>query len=107
MVLELKRVDPLRTANILGLINGLMMIVFVLLFVPFLMVMVLATAANDSGMGGIGPLMMFFLMLFYPILGAITGWISGLLGAAIYNLIVRWTGGLRLTFEQTAEPGTP
>ena len=42
------------------------------------------------------------LILVYPVMGLVMGWISGLLTSAIYNFIVRWTGGLLLEFDRGA-----
>ena len=91
---ELRRVEPLRAANVSALVYGLMMAAFAVIFLPFILFMAMIAPPTGPGMGGA-----FFPVLFvvlYPVIGLIFGWIGGFLSAAIYNLIVRWTGGLLL-----------
>ena len=100
MTHELKRVDPMRAANVGALLYGLMMAAFSLIVVPFLMLLAMFTPADEPGaIGFLFPLMFLFL---YPVMGLVMGWISGLLASAIYNFIIRWTGGLLFEFEGTA-----
>lgn len=94
---ELKRIDPLRAANISALVYGLLTCVFMLLFSPFFLLMFLLTPSREFGFAG--PLFAFVMLIIYPIIGFVMGWIMGLVGAAIYNLVTRWTGGLLLAFE--------
>ena len=90
-----KRVDPLRAANIGALVYRLLMSAFALLFSPFFL---LAGIFAPSG-GYAGPLFAVGMLVFYPIMGVVMGWISGLLTSAIYNFIIRWSGGLLLEFD--------
>ena len=106
---ELRRVDPLRTANIGALVYGLMLAVFALFFSPFfLMAGLFMPSEGPAG----GTFFLGFMLLLYPFFGAVMGWISGLLTSVIYNVIVRWTGGLLLEFDGSAptpasgSPGT-
>jgi hypothetical protein len=53
----------------------------------------LALALDGSGIAlsfGI----MFVIALMYPLFGLFFGWLTGLLGAAIYNLVAGWVGGI-------------
>ena len=45
--------------------------------------------------------MFLILILCYPIIGLVLGWIMGIVGAIAYNFIVSWTGGFLLEFKQT------
>ena len=94
---ELRRVDPLRAANIGALVYGLLMTAFALLFFPFF-VLVAIFAPEDESLPA-GMLFPVLLLFVYPILGVVMGWISGALTSAIYNLVIRWTGGLIVDFE--------
>ncbi len=89
---ELKRIAPLRAANVTAAVYGLMLTAFALLFFPFLLIALLLGSQQTSEFGG--PLFALFLLILYPIMGVVMGWISGLLGSAVYNLVVRWTGGV-------------
>jgi len=89
---ELKRMDPLRTANVMAILYGLMMGAFALIALPFF---TLAAFVSPSGeFGDPGPVFLVILLL-YPVLGVVMGWVGGLLTSAIYNfIIIRLTGGL-------------
>ncbi len=102
---ELRRVAPLRAANVGALVYGLVMGVFALIALPFfLLVPILAPSGGLFGAGGVASAVL--VVLVYPVMGLVMGWISGLLTAAIYNFIVRWTGGLLLELDRGAvSPG--
>jgi hypothetical protein len=91
MKLEILRLDPLRTANILALVQALVMAVFMILAVPFVL---LALALGAGNMGGGEAFLMTLLLLAYPVLGLIFGWIGGFAVAVIFNFITKLTGGL-------------
>jgi len=93
---ELKRVDPLRAANVAALVYALLMGAFALMFAPFFLLA--AILAPSGEFGALGSLITLLVLFAYPILGLAMGWISGLLSAAIYNFIIRWSGGLLLEF---------
>ena len=99
---ELRRIDPLRTANISGLVYGLVMTVFAVIVAPIFMVAMLLAPSDGVG---VAPMMLPALALvLYPVMGLVMGWISGLLSSAIYNLVIRWTGGLLFEFDAVAAP---
>lgn len=70
----------------IGILYGLLG----LIFVPFFLLM--AVIGSRSGpaatLGGA-----FFAILF-PVMYAVGGFIGGIIAAAIYNLVAKWTGGL-------------
>ena len=97
---ELKRIEPLRAANIGALVYGLLTAVFALIFSPlFLLASVLAPS---EGVGSAGMILPAVVLVLYPVMGLVMGWVSGLLTAAIYNLVIRWTGGLLFEFDGAA-----
>ena len=87
---ELRRIEPLRAANVAGVVYAILTGAIVAIALPFYLV--LAILVPSDGMAA--PVAFGLLLLLYPILGAVMGWLSGLLTAAIYNVVVRWTGGL-------------
>jgi hypothetical protein len=95
---EIRRIDPVRFANVLALVYALFSLVFVVLMLPFLL---LGLTWGDSG-GVLGVGITLFFVLMYPLFGLFFGWLSGLLGAALYNLVARWVGGILI--ELAAEP---
>jgi len=102
MKLELKRIEPLRAANITALVQGLLMCVFALLFFPFFILMAIFMPEGEGGVFGIA--FGLVMLIVYPVMGVVMGWITGLLGSAIYNLIIRLSGGLLLHFDDVAPP---
>ena len=100
MKYELKRLDPLRAANVSALVYGLVMGVFALIALPFFLLAAIFAPSGEFGVGSVG--FAVFFVLVYPVMGLVMGWMSGLLTSAIYNFIVRWTGGLLLEFDRGA-----
>jgi len=84
---NLTRIAPLRAGIVLGILYG----IFSLILVPFFLIFALLSAKTGTaapafmGMG-------FAIVL--PVIYAIFGFIGGVIGAALYNLIAGWTGGL-------------
>lgn len=83
---QLTYIAPLRAGIILATLYGILS----LIFVPFLLI----AAVLGSKSGGATPFVFgvgFAIMM--PVLYAVCGFIGGVIAAALYNLIVRWTGG--------------
>jgi hypothetical protein len=95
--LELRHVAPLRAANVLAILQAAMMALF---SIPMLLMFSTMPMPDGPEAQGMGPPFAAFrwLILAYPILGAIVGWIAGLVGAFVYNLVAAYFGGLRLEF---------
>jgi hypothetical protein len=100
MTYELKRVHPLRAANIIALVYGLFLGVIVLIGLPFILLIAVFAPSQEFGVAGTAVTLMFVVL--YPIMGIVMGWLSGLITAAIYNVIIKWSGGLLLDFESKA-----
>jgi hypothetical protein len=83
---ELTYIAPIRTGIVLGVLYGLLG----LIAAPFLLLAVVlgSKAGAPAAFGGV-----FFAILF-PVLYAAAGFIVGIIAAAIYNLVAKWTGGL-------------
>jgi hypothetical protein len=92
MVQRLSRFSIGQTAKVLGLLYGLMG----LIFLPFFL---LATMFSPNGAGfGVG----FALAL--PILYGLAGFIFTAIGCALYNWVARKVGGIELSMD--TEVGT-
>ena len=89
MVHRLHRLDPLQTGKVLGALYALMGLIFLPIFW-------LVSKVMPAGSGG-GMMMGFGIMM--PIVYGLVGLIFGAIGAAVYNLIAGWTGGLELELE--------
>lgn len=97
---RLKRLAPLQTGIVLAVLYALMS----LIAVPIFMIGGAAAAAAAQQSGADVPFGFLFGIgaLFLPVLYGVFGFIFGVIGAAIYNLVAKWTGGFELTFEDLA-----
>ena len=87
MVTRIKKFSILQTGKLLFVLYGF----FSVVLVPFFLIM-LITKPGDA-------LRMLLIIILYPLLG----FIGGIIGAALYNLASRFTGGLEITLELTQE----
>jgi len=98
----IKRINVIRAATIqacfmalFGLIAGVCVLLFGTLFGSLV-----GAAANNGGAGaGLGMIGGIGAVIFLPILYGVMGFIAGALGAAIYNLVAGWVGGLEIEVE--------
>lgn len=87
MMHTIRRIDPLSTAKVAAIAYGIMGLLFVPLILFFSSV-----APTDPAMPSIG--MGFALAV--PLLYMAAGFIFTLLGAALYNLVAGWVGGIQI-----------
>jgi hypothetical protein len=92
MVQRLSRFSIGQTAKVLGLLYGLMG----LIFVPFFLIVTMLSPGEESF--GIG----FALAL--PILYGLLGFVFTAIGCALYNWVARKVGGIELSLD--TEVGT-
>ncbi len=106
---ELTRIEPLRAANVMALVYGILMTAMMLILVPIMLIVVgIAAIAQGQAGAGLGEAMgVLVVFLLYPILGLVFGWISGLIASWAYNLIAGWIGGIRYETHQVDRPGAP
>jgi glycopeptide antibiotics resistance protein len=92
---RVKRIAPLQLGKVMALTYGLMG----LAFYPFILLMIfLAPHAPSQQRMGFLALGTGF-MLFIPVIYAVMGFIGGVIGALIYNLIAKWVGGIEVEVE--------
>lgn len=92
---RLKRIAPLQLGKILAILYGIMG----LLFIPFfLLIGMLSSQVPDEQRVGMMAMSGGFA-IFAPIMYAIMGFILGVIGAAIYNLVAKWVGGIEFQVE--------
>jgi hypothetical protein len=77
---RLTRVTPLKAGIVLGILYG----IGGLIAAPFVLI---AAFAGNQGVQGIA------LAVMLPIIYAVGGFIGGIIAAALYNLVAKWTGG--------------
>jgi len=75
---------------IFGLINGIYMAIVISLLGTR------ASAAVDPLTLSLGA----FVIIIFPIIFAIMGFVGGIIGAWLYNMIAKWVGGVKIEFEK-------
>jgi hypothetical protein len=93
---QLTYITPLRAGIVLGVLYGILS----LLVVPF--VLLAALLGSKTGVPGPSIFLGVGLAILLPVLYAVAGFIGGVIGAALYNLIAKWTGGLEFEVRDVA-----
>jgi hypothetical protein len=104
MTRRLKRIAPVKFGLILGIVYGLMSLVFVPFFLLFAGISVLAAVAGHStspnAAGGVvSAIGMCVIMVFARIFYAVFGGLIGMLLAWLYNVAAGWIGGIEFEVE--------
>ena len=97
---HLIRITPLRAGVVLAILYGILGLIVAVIMAP---IMFLASAfggkaAFPAAFGGI------FTIIIMPVLYAVFGFIGGIISAALYNLVAKWTGGLEFELSDAAPP---
>jgi hypothetical protein len=90
---QLTYISPLRAGIVLEILYGLLG----LILVPFLFLATIFGAKSGGAPAAVGGLVFAILI---PVLYAVVGFIGGLISAAIYNLVAKWTGGLEFQVQE-------
>src|SRR4051794_10493347 len=103
---RIKRIAPLQAGKILGVFYGGIS----LLFVPFFLLAgalgafaqhASHQASSRAGAAAIAGVAMVFVILI-PVIYGVMGFVFGVIGAGIYNLIAGWIGGFEIEIEEVA-----
>lgn len=89
MKIRVKRIAPLQAGKMLAVIYAL----FSVIAIPFLLLGALAGTR-----GGGGPALTMAIV--FPLLYIVGGFIGGIIGAFIYNIVAGWIGGMEMEFEE-------
>lgn len=84
---RIRRFDPFQTAKIMGVMYGLLGLIFTPIF---LLVALYSPAEPGFGMG---------FAIAIPLVYAVIGFVGSLIGAAVYNAVAGWVGGLEVELE--------
>ena len=101
MTRRLKRIAPLQAGKMLAVVYGCMGLIFLPFFALAAMLGAFAQHAQSDQpapaalVGGL----MLGMGIFMPIIYAGMGFIFGVVGAALYNLVARWIGGFEVEVE--------
>ena len=88
---ELRRISPLRAGVLAGIVQGILAVPIYLN--AYLLTLAAPNNPVASGQAAVPVIFTGVFILFVPLIYAITGFLTGLLGAAVYNLVAKWTGG--------------
>ncbi len=91
----LRRIDPFSAFKVGLLVYLLLGIVITVLMTP-IMYLAAAAAARVPGATPFAPILTLPMLLILPVVYAILGGLCALIGAALYNLVAGWVGGLRI-----------
>ena len=91
-----RRVGPLALAKISGLLYGIMGLIFGAIFS---LVSMTAAAFGGKDAGPFGVLFGVGAIIALPIFYGLLGFLAGLIGAGLYNLIAGWMGGVELEVQ--------
>ena len=90
-----KSVGVMSVAKIMGLIYGCLG----LIFMPFFLIMGLVGSMAGQQKSPFAGILGIFLAVLLPVLYGTMGFISGAIGALLYNLFARLVGGFELELE--------
>jgi hypothetical protein len=93
----LKSVGVMSVAKIMGLVYGCMGLIFVPFFLIFALVGTFAQ--KDASAAPFAGLLGIVLAVLLPVMYGVMGFVTGAIGAALYNLIARKFGGFEMEFE--------
>jgi hypothetical protein len=97
MTKRLQRIAPLQLGIVLATFYGAL----ALIFVPFIILFSLFGADSQSDTGFLAGGVLFVILI--PLLYAAGGFVVGIIAAAVYNLIAKWTGGIEFTLADTPQ----
>ena len=89
---QLTHISPLRAGIVLAVLYGLLG----LIFVPLTLLVAVFGSRSD---GTPAVLSGAFVAILFPVLYAVGGFIGGIIAAAVYNVIAKWTGGLEFEVQ--------
>jgi hypothetical protein len=92
---QLTYIAPLRAGIVLGILYGILSLVFVPIF---LLGALFASKSTHPvpAIFGVG----FAVVM--PVIYAAVGFIGGVIASALYNLVAKWTGGLDFEVRESA-----
>jgi len=103
MKTTIRRFGVLSLGKIMGATYGLMGLIFGAIFSLFAILGATAGMLSNQNGGGeeavLGLIFGVGAIIFLPLFYGFMGFISGLLGGAIYNLVAGFTGGIEMELE--------
>ncbi len=100
----IKRIAPLQTGKMLGVLYACLGLIFLPIFMLAAAAGAFAQHAQGTEASSTAPAaavagIMFGMGILMPVIYGVMGFILGVIGAAVYNLVARWIGGIELEVE--------
>ena len=100
MTRRLKRIAPLQFGKMSGILYAGMGLIFLPFFALAALVGMFAQHGSDQAAGGaLTAGLMLGMAVFMPIFYGGMGFVFGVIGAALYNLVAGWVGGIEVEVE--------
>jgi hypothetical protein len=96
---RLTRISPLQLGIVLALLYGLLCLVFFTPIFVLMSVLIPQTPNQPHPASVFFPAAGTLFAVIMPVIYAAFGFVFGIIGAAIYNLVARMTGGIEFTVE--------
>lgn len=97
--MKLRRVGPLSCAKMAGVLYAALGLIFGCFVSAAALFGVALGAGDEPGTAVLGLLFGVGAVVVMPIVYGLLGFVSALVGAALYNLVARVTGGIELELE--------
>jgi hypothetical protein len=99
MVSRLRRINPVQFALVTAILYAIFTFIVALLILPFSAIMSSTAAGQTPAMRMFGAGMGVMMVILLPLVYFVISFIFGLIGAALYNLVAGWTGGVEIMLE--------
>jgi hypothetical protein len=96
---RLKSITPLQAGKVMAALHGAMSLIFVPFLIGFAMLASFLPKTADAPPSAVMIGIAIGLAIVMPLFYAATGFVTGLIGAVVYNLIAGWVGGLEVEVE--------
>ncbi|MFQ5500192.1 MAG: hypothetical protein ACE5FH_11030 [Candidatus Zixiibacteriota bacterium] len=103
----IKSVGVLSAAKVSGVLYAVLGFVGGLFFSLFSLVLGSFTGGMDAALPGFGVFFGVGAVILLPIFYGLIGFVSGALAAWVYNVIVKWVGGIEIEFEDDRKVQAP
>jgi hypothetical protein len=95
---KLTNINPLKLGITLGIIYGVLSLIFI---IPVFAIMsVVGAMGAKTGTQALPVIFTGVFIIFLPIIYAVFGFIGGVISAFIYNVVAKWTGGVEFTTQE-------
>jgi hypothetical protein len=93
MVTRIRNINPIQYAIVNAVLCALIGLILGVFFGLF------SSAMGALAPGGGGMNFGWLSIIIFPIMYAVIGFIAGLIGAFVYNIVAGWTGGIEMTLS--------